>query len=111
MLWGGVAMLVWGVFLSAFKGWVVWDIAHDPYNGGGAPTADFAIFCPMPLAFGASLVLRALDMHPFPGFGFAAYFGLAGCFGFLLWYFYRLGEPQRQRQWEASRRRPSEGPT
>jgi hypothetical protein len=82
---------------------VVWDIAHDLFNGGGAPTLDFSVFCPLPLAVGASFVLSALDAHPFPGFGFAVYIGLAGCFGFLLWYFDRVGGPVRQRQLEAIR--------
>jgi hypothetical protein len=90
-----------GALWSAFKGWVVWDIAHDPFDGGGAPTMDFPLFCPVPLAVGASLVASALGAHPFPGFGFALYVALAAGFGLLLWCFYRLGEPERQRQLEA----------
>jgi hypothetical protein len=109
MLWAGVALLVLGVLWSAFKGWVVWDIAHDLFNGGGAPTLDFPVVCPIPLAGGAGLVAWALDATPFPGFGFAVYVGLAACFGFLLRYFYRVGEPERLRQLEAVRRQPPSG--
>ncbi|HZZ79853.1 MAG TPA: hypothetical protein VFE62_15145 [Gemmataceae bacterium] len=98
MLGVGIAFLVIGVLWSAFKGWVVWDIAHDLYGGGGAPTLDFPLFCPMPLAMGARLVLSALDAVPFPGFGFSLYVGLAIAFGLMLWWFDRIGAPTRQRQ-------------
>jgi hypothetical protein len=105
MLWAGVTLLVIGTLWSAFKGWVVWDIAHDLYNGGGAPTLDFPVFCPIPLAVGSSWVASAMGSSPFLGFGFAVYVGLATCFGVLLWYFDRIGAPERQRQLEALRRR------
>ncbi len=107
MLWAGVAILVVGLLWAAFKGWVVWDIAHDLFNGGGAPTLDFPVFCPLPLAVGGSLVLSALDALPFPGFGFALYLGLAVCFGVLLWWFSRVGEPERQRQLAAIQQHPA----
>jgi hypothetical protein len=111
MLWAGVGLLVVGLLRSAFKGRVVWDVAHDVFNGGGAPTLDFPVVRPVPLAIGASLVASALDATPFRGFGLAVYAVLAAGFGFLLWYFDRLGEPERQRQLEAIRRHsPSEGP-
>jgi hypothetical protein len=105
MVWAGVAILVVGVLCSALKGRVVWDIAHDPFNGGGAPTLDFPVVCPVPLAAGLSMVLRALDAYPFPGFGLALYVGLAICFGVLRWWFYRVGGPERQRQLAAIQRR------
>ena len=101
MMTTGIIVLVIGLLWAAFKGYVVWDIAHDVYNGGGAPTLDFPVICPIPLAIGASLVLSALGKHPFPGFGFMAYICLAAVFGFLLWLFDRLGEPERQRQLQA----------
>ena len=94
----GIIVFLIGVALAAFKGYVVWDIAHDVFNGGGAPTLDFPIICPIPLAIGASLVLRALDKYPLPGFGFIVYVGLALIFSFLLWLFYRLGAPEREQQ-------------
>jgi hypothetical protein len=97
MIWVGIAFLIVGLLWTAFKGYVVWDVAHDLFNGGGVPTLDFAVFCPMPLAFGASLVLTELGASPFPGFGFVIYLGLAVGFGALMWLFYRLGEPDRQR--------------
>lgn len=97
MLWAGAAILAVGFLWSVFKGWVVWDIAHDRFNGGSAPTLDFPMVCPIPLAVGTSMVLSALDALPFPGFGFALYAGLAISFGMLLWWFYRLGAPERQR--------------
>jgi hypothetical protein len=106
MLWAGVALLAVGALWSAFKGWVVWDIAHDLFNGGGAPTLDFPVVCPIPLAAGASVVLSALCAHPFPGFGFALYIGLAAAFGALLWLFDRVGAPERERQLAAIRQRP-----
>ena len=105
MLWAGVAILVVGVLCSAFKGRVVWDVAHDPFNGGGAPTLDFPVVCPVPLAAGLSMVLSALGAYPFPGFGLALYVGLAICFGVLLWWFDRVGEPERQRQLAAIQQR------
>ena len=94
----GIIFIVVGLLWTAFKGYVVWDIAHDVYNGGGAPTLDFPIFCPMPLAYGASFVLTALGNLPFPGFGFVLYIGLAAVFGFLLWLFDRIGASERHRQ-------------
>jgi hypothetical protein len=111
MLWAGIAMLAIGVAVAAFKGRVVWDIAHDLFNGGGAPTLDFPLFCPIPIAVGAGVTAWALGATPFPGFGFAVYGALAACFGFLLWYFDRVGRPERQRQLEAiQRQRASAGP-
>jgi hypothetical protein len=109
MLWAGFTFLTFGVLYSALKGWVVWDIAHDLFNGGGAPTLDFPVVCPIPLAAGASMVLSALGALPFPGFGFALYFGLAVAFGILLWLFDRVGAPERQRQLAAlQQRHPAE---
>jgi hypothetical protein len=107
MLWPGVALLAVGVAWAAFKGWVVWEVAHDLYNGGGAPTLDFPVFCPLPLAVGASVVASSLGVRPFPGFGFAVYCGLAAGFAVLLWWFHRVGEPERQRQLEVVMRRSS----
>lgn len=77
---------------------LVWDIAHDVMNGGGAPALDFAVFCPLALAMGISLILRSVGRHPFEGFGFVVYGCLVAIFGFVLWLFDRLGEPERQRQ-------------
>ncbi len=94
----GMILLAFGVLWAVFKGYVVWDIAHDVYNGGGAPTLDFPVFCPIPLALGGSMVLSALDKHPFPGFGLVLYLCLALFLGFLHWWFDRLGEPERERQ-------------
>jgi len=98
MMTMGITFIVVGLLWTAFKGYVVWDIAHDIYNGGGAPTLDFPVFCPIPLALGSSFVLGALGCLPFRGFGFVLYLGLTIVFGFLLWLFGRLGEPERQRQ-------------
>jgi hypothetical protein len=98
MLTAGITILAFGVLYAAFKAFVVWDIAHDLFNGGGPPTLDFPIFCPIPLALGGNLVLRGLGKQPFPGFGYVAYICLVVVFGFLLWLFYRLGAPERKRQ-------------
>jgi hypothetical protein len=98
MLTAGIIILAIGLLWTAFKAYVVWDIAHDVFNGGGAPTLDFPVICPIPLAVGASLTLGALGRHPFPGFGFVAYLCLAIIFGFLLWLFDRHGAPERERQ-------------
>lgn len=106
MLWIGLAMLAVGLLWSAFKGRVVWDIAHDLYNGGGAPTLDFPVFCPLPLAAGAFAVASALAGRPMPWVGLAVYAGSTVVFGFLLWWFDRLGRPERQRQLAAISRRP-----
>jgi hypothetical protein len=107
VLWAGIALLAIGVAWAAFKGWVVWDIAHDLYNGGGAPTLDFPVFCPVPLAAGAFAVGSAVAGRPLPWVGVAVYVGSAALFGFLLWWFDRLGGPERQRQLEAITRRSS----
>jgi len=103
----GIILIVFGLLVAAFKGYVVWDIAHDIYNGGGAPTLDFPIFCPIPLALGASLVFKAHGGSPFLGFGFAIYAGLAVVFGFLLWLFGHLGRPERERQLQAIKEKAS----
>ena len=103
----GIILLVVGLLAAAFKGYVVWDIAHDSANGGGAPTLDFPIFYPIPLALGASLVFKAHGGAPFPGFGFAIYAGLAAVFRFLLWLFDRLGKPERERQLQSSKEEAS----
>lgn len=109
MIWAGITLVAVGILLSAFKGYVVWDIAHDPFNGGGAPTLDFPVFCPIPLAAGTNLVLSALGLRPFPGFGFVVYICLAASFGFLLSWFYRVGVPERQRQLRAIERKAPPG--
>jgi hypothetical protein len=105
MMTTGIIVLSIGLLWAAFKGYVVWDITRDVFNGGGAPTLDFPIICPIPLAVGGSLVLSALGKYPFPGFGFVAYVCLAVVFGFLLWLFRRLGEPERQRRLQALKQR------
>jgi hypothetical protein len=109
----GIIFLTLGFLWAALKGYVVWDIAHDIYNGGGAPTLDFPVICPIPLAIGSSLVLSALGKHPFLGFGFVTYLCLAALFAFLLWLFDRLGEPERQRQLQRiqQKRLPANNPT
>jgi hypothetical protein len=107
MLGIGIGLVAVGILWSMFKGWVVWDAARDPYNGGGVPTIDFPLFCPVPITAGVSLIARAWSVSPFPGFVFAVYLGLAACFWLLLWHFYRLGEPERQRGMQAAHQRPS----
>jgi hypothetical protein len=109
VLWGGVALLVFGLLWSGFKGHVVWDIAHDLYNGGGAPTLDFPLFCPVPLAAGAFVAGSALARRPLPWVGLAVYVGAAILFGLLLWWFDRLGRPERERQLAAVLSRPRGG--
>lgn len=106
MLGIGIGLVVVGVLWSAFKGWVVWDVARDPYGGGGVPTIDFPLFCPVPIAIGISMIVRALGGRLFLGFGFVVYFGLAACFWFLLWHFYRVGAIEKQRQRDALQRQP-----
>lgn len=98
MMAAGIIVFVLGLLWAAIKSYVVWDCARDVYNGGGAPVLDFPVICPIPLAVGLSWMLRAQDWLPFPGFGFAAYVGLAAIFGFVLWLFYRLGKPERRRR-------------
>jgi hypothetical protein len=48
-----------------------------------------------------------MNALPFPGFGFAIYLGLAITFWALLIWFYRIGEPERQRQLAAVQQRTS----
>lgn len=109
ILWTGIALLAVGIAWTVFKGWVVWDIAHDLYNGGGAPTLDFPLFCPIPLAAGAVAVASALAGRPLLWIGLVVYVGSATLLGFMLWWFDRLGEPERQRQLEAVTRQGQEG--
>ncbi|EDY19719.1 hypothetical protein CfE428DRAFT_2895 [Chthoniobacter flavus Ellin428] len=97
----GIVALAIGFLWAVCKGCVVWNCAHDLFNGGGPPTLDFPVICSLPLAIGCSEVLNALGRNPFPGFGFVVYLGLVVIFGFLLWLFGRLGEPERQRQLQA----------
>lgn len=94
MMWAGVALLAIGIALAIFKGWVVWNVAHD---GWGAPTLDFPLFYPLPLATGAFVVASSVAGQPVPAVGLTVYFGLAVCFGVLLWLFNRIGELKRQR--------------
>jgi hypothetical protein len=94
----GIILLAIGLLWAAFKGYMVWDISRDLFNGGGASTLDFPVLCPIPLAVGTSLVLIALGKYPFPGFGFLAYICVAIIFAFLLWLFGRLGAPEREKQ-------------
>jgi len=99
--WQGTEGIFWlalGILYTGFKGRLVWDVAHDVMNGGGVPTLDFAVFCPVPLALGISRILSSLGRHPFEGFGFVLYGCLVALFGCVLWLFDRLGEPERQRQ-------------
>ena len=105
MLIAGLILLTLGLFWSALKGYVVWCSTRDLFRGGGAPTLDFPIICPIPLAVGGNWVLSALDRRPFSGFGWVAYISLVAMFGFLLWLFDRLGEPERQRQSQAIRQK------
>lgn len=94
----GICVLVIGLLFSALKASVVWSATHDVFNGGGVPTLDFAIFCPIPLAGGTSMILTAQGVHPFTGFGFVLYMALALLVWFLHCFFDRHGEPERQRQ-------------
>ena len=100
----GLCFFVFGLIMTVFKGYVVWDAAHDAYGGGGVPTLDFPIFCPIPLACGINYMLKGHDCLPFDGFGFVIYLLLAVFLGFLLWHFYRLGKPERERQRQAIER-------
>lgn len=101
MLWMGLAFLVIGLIGAGIKGSVVWSAAHDIYNGGGAPTLDFAFFWPIPIAIGGSIALTGVNHYPFSGFGFVLYGLLIIAFGGLQWLFYKLGAPERQRQLSA----------
>lgn len=103
----GIIFLALGLLMAAFKAYVAWDIAHDLFNGGGAPTLDFPIFYPIPIALGGSMVLSALGKLPFPGFGCAAYLCFAVFFSLLLWLFDRLGAPARQRQAQRLKQEPT----
>lgn len=88
----GLFLLVLGLLWTAFNGYVVWSAARDRHGGGGVPTLDFALICPLPLAFGISLILAARESVPFTGFGFVLCLGLVGVLGVLHWLFERSGQ-------------------
>lgn len=95
MFWLGIAFLVVGALWTAFKGYVVWDVAHDVFNGGGVPTLDFAVFCPIPVAVG----LGFLFPHQLScGAQFGVYVGLVVVYRIVHWLFDRIGAPERARQ-------------
>jgi hypothetical protein len=96
MLWLGLAFLAIGVLVSLFKGYVVWDVAHDPYLGGGVPTLDFPLICPLPLAVGTVAVFAAFGLKPPCVLGLLLYLGLAAAFYALYWWFFRHGQVARQ---------------
>lgn len=98
LFWMGVGLLLMGIIGALIKGHAVWSAAHDIYNGGGAPTLDFTVIWPIPIAIGTAVLLTGANRYPFPGFGFVLYGALLITFGFLQWWFYRHGEPERQRQ-------------
>lgn len=98
MFWMGIIILLLGLLGAGFKGYAVWTAAHDIHNGGGAPTLDFTVFWPIPIAVGGSVALTGANHYPFAGFGFVLYGALLIGFGFLPWMFYRHGAPERERQ-------------
>ena len=95
MLWIGVSFLVVGALWTALKGYVVWDTAHDVFNGGGVPTLDFVIFCPIPISIGLGFLF---PHHLNCGIQFGIYFALAVLYGIVHWVFDRIGAPERARQ-------------
>jgi hypothetical protein len=101
MFWAGVALVAVGLVWSVVKGWVVWGLAHDLYRGGGTPTLDFPLFCPLPLAAGVFALGSDLVGRPVPLLALAVYVTSAVIAGVLLWWFDHLGAAERQRQLEA----------
>jgi hypothetical protein len=94
------------VLWTAIKGYVVWDVAHDLFNGGGVPTLDFVIFCPIPVVLGLGFIFPSrLNC----GGQVGAYVVLAILYGVARWLFDRIGAPARARQLDEMRRR-SEAP-
>ncbi len=112
----GIALIALGLLYSLFKGYVVWTVTHDVFNGGGVPTLDFALLCPVPLAAGVSFMLEASGRLPFPFFGLMAYLCVAASFWLLHSLFDQLGRPERERQLQALKqqqdlaRKPTDDP-
>jgi hypothetical protein len=65
------------------------------------PKLDFTFFCPMPIAYGISLMLKAHGSLPSPWVGLVIYFALVAAFWRLQADSERIGKPERQRQREA----------
>jgi hypothetical protein len=93
VLWIGVSFLVFGTLWTAFKGYVVWDVAH--HEPGGVPSLDFVIFCPIPISAGLGFLF---PHHLSCGFQFGIYTALAVVYGIVHWIFNRVGARERSRQ-------------
>ncbi len=100
MMTPALLLLAIGLFRAAYKGYVMWLLAHDPIDHGPMQKLDFTLFCPMPIAYGIHLVLRAHGSQPPLWAGFALYLALAAAFMCLHAYFERIGKPSRQQQRE-----------
>lgn len=100
MMTPALLLLAIGLFRAAYKGFAVWLIAHDARDHGPMQKLDFTLFCPMPIAYGISLALRAHGSLPSPWVGYAIYLALAAVFVCLHAYFERLGKPSRLQQRE-----------
>jgi hypothetical protein len=98
MLWFCLAFTLVSALAFAFKAYVIWDVSHDVYGGGGVPTIDYFILYPIFIAVGCSTFLRILGATPFPFFGFALYGALLTLSIFIYWLFDRLGKPIREAQ-------------
>lgn len=90
-----------GLLHGVFKYFVIRDAARDIDNGGGVPVLDFAIFVPLWLSFGGTLLLKHYGAYPFPLFGFLAYFVLAALLYGVIELEYRLGRPEVERKLRA----------
>lgn len=113
MLIPGLILLAIGLLRAAYKGGVMWRIAHDVHDHGPVHQLDFTFVCPMPIAYGASLVLSAHGSLPSPWIGVVIYFALAAAFVCLHACVDRIGQPERQRQLDAilQQRAASQEPT
>jgi hypothetical protein len=114
MLIVGIFFLIIGIVFGVIKYFFIRSAARDLFNGGGAPTLDFAIFIPMFLANGISLLLKHAKHYPFFGFGFLLYLVIAALFFGIMCLEDALGKPIRQQQLAdivAARAKREEHPT
>ena len=101
----GIIFCSAGLLHGALKYVIIRNAARDIYNGGGVPVLDFAIFVPLWLSFGSTLLLKHYAAYPFPFFGVLAYFVLAALLYGVIALEYRLGRPEVERQLRAIKER------
>lgn len=96
MLYLGLFLVAVGVWLSVVKARVVREVGPCPFHGGGVPTLDFPVLCPLPVAAGGSWILDGCGVLPFDGFWVVGYVTLAPLYFLLMWRYTLIAEVTRK---------------